>query len=165
MSKSEPDKVCYLKTYPDLQELIEYLKRLSPSEQRPWTVTISEDDESRSLKQNRLSFMWYRMRGDATGHDRHYERCLCKYLYGIPILRERKEFNEFYEAALDNLDYRQKLDAMEFVPVTSLMTTKEFAEYLDTVDRESASLGIILPRPEDLYWNALMKEAERYDGS
>jgi len=164
MSKSkEPDEIFYLKSHPDKQTLIERLKRIAPSEQHPWTVRISEDDESRSLKQNRLSFMWYRLRGEATGHGKDYERGLCKLIYGIPILRERKEFNEFYEAALDNLDYRQKLDSMEFVPVTSLMTTREFAVYLTIVDQESASIGIVLPRPEDLYWAALMKEAERYE--
>jgi len=162
MVKTEPNKIFYLKKYTDKQELIEYIKRLSPIGNRPWTVTVSEDDESRSHKQNRLSFFWYRIRGSVTGHDRHYERCLCKLLYGIPILREKKQFNNFYEAALEHLDYKQKLDAMEIVPVTSLMTTKEFARYLDTVDRESASLGIVLPRPEDLYWDALMKEAERH---
>lgn len=160
MSEQEPHKIFYLKSHPDLQGLIEYLKRLSPSEQQPWTVTVSEDDESRSLKQNRLAFLWFRIRGEATGHGRHYERCLLKYLYGIPILRERKEFNEFYEAALDHLDYQQKLDSMEFIPVTSLMTVKEFVEFLNIVDQESASIGIVLPRPSDLYDDALMIHAE-----
>jgi len=163
MVETEPHKIFYLKKYSDKQELIEYIKRLSPLEKRPWTVTVSEDDESRSLKQNRLSFLWYRVRGEATGHGRHYERSLCKLIYGMPILREDKHFNEFYVNALAGLDYRQKLDAMEFVPVTSLMKVKEFAIYLNDIEVESASIGIVLPHPEDLYWDALMKEAERYE--
>ena len=158
----EPEKPFYLQSPSDLQDLIEYLKQLSPSpsKKHPWTVKVSQDDEDRSLKQNRLAFLWYRIRGSELGHSRHYERALCKFLFAIPILREHKDFNKFSETALNHMSYQQKLDAMEFVPVTRLMNVKEFAEFLNTVEQESTASGIMLPRPSDVYDDALLIEAE-----
>ncbi len=69
------------------------------------------------------------------------------------------EFNDFCMLTIDDLPYDQKMKSMEFVPVTSLMSVKMFAEYLNDVDIESADNGYVLPRKEDLYWDALMKEA------
>ena len=32
---------------------------------------------------------------------------------------------------------------------------------LEAIDKQALAQGVVLPRPEDLYWNALMKEADR----
>jgi hypothetical protein len=128
--------------------------------EKEWVITIGHDDESRSLKQNRLSHMWYAHLGRESGHGREFERAQAKLHQGIPILREGKEFNEFYTNALAHLEYEQRLAAMEFVPVTSLMSVHQFAEYLNEVDSKAALRGIVLPQPKDLYFDALMKEAE-----
>jgi hypothetical protein len=143
-----------------LAKVMGYLSGLRPTRDKPYTVTISQENEARSVKQNRLAFLWYRIRGSMTGHGAEYERATCKLLYGVPILREDKAFDDFYMTAIHTLSYKQMLDAMEYVPVTRLMTTKQFALYLDTIDQESANIGIVLPQPEDLYWDALMKEAD-----
>lgn len=157
MVKHDPKLKFCVETTKDLEDALLIIDQLS----KPVWLTISLVDEARSLKQNRLSFSWYKVRGDATGHGKEYERSLCKLLYGIPILQRDEKFASFYQVALSDLSYENKMLAMEYVPVTSLMSIPQFAEYLSTVDEQSASIGIVLPRPEDLYWAALMIEAEK----
>lgn len=145
-----------------LSKVMVFLSDLEPSERDPFTIRIAQEDESRSLKQNRLAFMWYQLRGSITGHGKIHERCLCKRHYGCPILqRDDADFAKFFHKAIVPLAYEQQLDAMEYVPVTSLMGVKQFAEYLNSVDQESVNQGIVLPHPEDLYWSALMLDAEQ----
>ncbi len=146
-----------------------WLSEAKPSKDDPITMTLATEDESRSLKQNRLSFMWYKIRGVLTGHGEIHERQLCKLRYGCPVMRRvdddgyyvHPEFDGFCRLSIDRLPYEHQMAAMDFVPVTRLMNVKEFAEYLTTIDDESALQGMVLPRPEDLYWAALMKEADR----
>lgn len=156
-----PTKIMYVQNTRDLMDAINVIGCINLMEDKPWVITLGQDDESRSLKQNRLAFLWYGIRGGATNEGRLAQRKFCKFYYGVPILREDKDFNNFYCTAVAALSYEQRLDAMEFVPVTSLMTTRQFAEYLEEIDRQSALQGVVLPRPEDLYWAALMKEADR----
>lgn len=139
-----------------------YLSNLEPSKDHPITVTFSEKDQARSIKQNRLAFLWYRIIGSMTGHGKEYERQYCKLHHGCPILIEQdSNFAEFYHKAIAPLPYESQFAAMDFVPVTRLMTVKQFSEYLQTIDDDAAARGITLPRPEDLYWDALMLEASR----
>ena len=143
----------------DIGLVTESLKMMKPTESKPLLVEIGADHESRSLKQNRLAFLWYAYLGKETGNGRHLERAMCKWHYGTAIMREDKDFEAFFDAALAPLTYEQQIDAMEFVPVTSLMKVHQFAEYLNEIDQQSAAKGIVLPQPADLYWAALMKEA------
>jgi hypothetical protein len=150
-----------IRTQGNLTDAMMELSKIEPSKDKPFKFSLAEGGSDRSSKQNRLSFMWYKIRGGLTGHGTEYERNLCKLMYGCPILAfDDQEFERFYHETLKPLPYQNQLDAMEFLPVTSLMTTKQFAAYLDEVDRQSASMGMVLPRPEDLYYAALMKEAE-----
>lgn len=161
MNNKDQDFTVVVRDAGSLATAMERLSMLVPTESSPYTVTVKQEDEARSLKQNRLSFLWYRLRGTMTGHGTDYEREICKLLYGVPILREDKDFNEFYHYALSPLEYDQQRKAMAYVPVTRLMKVGQFAEYLEAIDRESAAIGIVLPHPEDLYWDALMKEVDR----
>jgi hypothetical protein len=156
-----PPQVFHVNTERELSLASAIIANLKPSTAKPWVITISQDDEHRSLKQNRLSFAWYKFRGKENGNGVYHERAFCKLTYGVPILREEKSFEKFYCTTLAPLTYEQQLDAMEFVPVTRLMGVKQFAEYLNEVEQQSAIQGIILPRPKDLYWDALMKEADK----
>jgi hypothetical protein len=145
----------------DAFDLGEILKAMNPTEKEPVRAVIGPDTETRSAKQNRLSHLWYPVMGAAYHLDRHEMKAYCKLAYGVPIMREDKDFNAFYTTALDPLDWDQQLDAMLYVPVTSLMKVKQMAEYLTIMDREAAVRGVVLPAPDDLYWAALMKEANR----
>ena len=113
---------------------------------------------SRSQKQNGLAFRWYKERGKYRGETIEQERAFCKLHYGVPILRAESEtFRRSYDAILKPLEYHDKLQAVEDfdLPVTRLMTTKQFGDYLDAVDRESAKLGLLLSKPDDLYHEAV----------
>lgn len=91
--------------------------------------------KDRSLDQNAISHAWYEQvaqetrEDDAAGVKRY-----CKLHHGVPILRaEDDEFREFYDVAIKGLTYEQKLKAMDFLPVTSLMTVKQLSAYLEAV--------------------------------
>ena len=159
MATPDHSKTFYLRNVAEVARAASAISKLIPTKEKPYTVKVSIDDESRNNKQNRLSFLWYRFRGEATGHGDKFERHLCKLTYGVPIMLEDAEFNAFYAEAILPLPYENQLAAMEFIPVTRLMKVREFARYLGIVDQQSADEGIILPRPEDLYWEALMKAA------
>jgi hypothetical protein len=109
-----------------------------------WVMTLEEIQEKRRDRQNRLSFAWYRDLGKLTGAGEIHERCTCKLEYGIPILLGRdgnlKAGNEQaadYEEHYAPLPYETRLILMKDFRVTSVMSVKQFAEYLNIVQQES----------------------------
>lgn len=92
--------------------------------------------KDRSLDQNAISHAWYQQlsrelrEDDALGW-----KCFCKLNFAVPIMRtEDTEFREFYDAAIKStLSYEEKLDAMKFLPVTSLMTKAQLSTYLEAM--------------------------------
>ena len=157
MKKEKPEKMFFLRSIADRDKAVLAISRLRPTADKPYKVRVSLDEESRSDKQNRLSFMWYKILGE-TFSSKEEERARCKLDYAIPILRRDEDFNNFYKYAIDDLVREAQLAAMDFIAVTSLMSVKEFAEYLTTVDQTSAANGCVLPHPSDLYHEALMLE-------
>lgn len=108
-------------------------------------VEIREKGKKRSLDQNALSFALYRdiaeRKEDETPQDiRRY----CKLHHGIPILRsEDQRFCEIYDKSIkDNLSYEEKLEAMDWFPVTSLMNKKQFSRYVEVITDDYARQGI-----------------------
>lgn len=97
--------------------------------------------KDRSPDQNAIGHVWYEQLArelrefDALGY-----KAFCKLHFGVPILRaEDEEFRKFYDKAIKlSLSYEQKLDAMKFVPVTSLMTTDQKSRYLVEVQKHFA---------------------------
>ncbi len=98
--------------------------------------------------------------GKLSGEGNESIRNMCKLNYGIPILSDDIEFNLFYAKSISPLTYEDKLKAMKYTPVSSLMKVKQFAEYLSTIYIEAALQGHILSQPEDLYMKALMLQEE-----
>jgi hypothetical protein len=105
----------------------------------------------RSLDQNAIGHVWYEQLArelrefDALGY-----KAFCKLHFGVPILRaEDEQFREFYDQAIKtSLSYEQKLDAMKFVPVTSLMTSDQKSRYLMEVQKHFASqVRLEFPEP------------------
>jgi hypothetical protein len=41
------------------------------------------------------------------------------------------------------------------IPSTKKLKVKDFAAYLERIDMEMSLMAIMLPRPDDLYWNAM----------
>jgi hypothetical protein len=108
--------------------------------------TVAIPVQGRSNNQNATWAMFYNIiskhRGDMTAPEVKRE---CKLRYGVPILRaENEAFRAFYDAGLKMLKYEQKLEAMEFVPVTSIMSKSQGMVYTETLQREYAAQGIVL---------------------
>lgn len=91
----------------------------------------------RTEDQNNISFAWYQQIADDLGEDTALGvRCFCKLTCGVPILySEDEDFRTAWDRSLAHLTYEQRLEAMAFVPVTSLMKVKQLSQYLVAVQK------------------------------
>lgn len=105
----------------------------------------------RSLDQNAISHAWYEeIARRLTQDDVLGWKCFCKLNFGIPILyAEDEQFRKFYDQSLAHLTYEDRLKAMKYVPVTSVMNKPQMAKYLQTLQQEFWELGVKLEFPED----------------
>jgi hypothetical protein len=103
--------------------------------QHKWLKVTVSTGKPRSLDQNAISHAWYeQVARELREDDALGVKCVCKLHHGVPILRaEDAEFRAFYDKAIKGLDYEQKVAAMKFLPVTSLMTKAQLSAYLDAV--------------------------------
>ena len=152
MAKEKKTKVFALRNKIDADHIITALLKLRPTPDKQYFVKVSLKGEGRRDKQNRLSFMWYSERGEQSGHGKEFERNYCKYTYGTAILLaddsgDNDHFIELFSHLINTLTYEQLVDAMEFIEVTSLMSVKQFAEYLTDVERDAAQQGCQLTNP------------------
>ena len=109
-------------------------------------VTFAPLNGKRGLPSNALSHIWYAYAEECKGDEFEDDiKCFCKLNYGVPILRkEDQEFNRFYNMALFNKTYEQKIESMKFVPITSRMTKDQMNRYMTRMQVEFANMGIIL---------------------
>jgi hypothetical protein len=136
----------HIVTRQEAERLAEFVVGLSP----PFTVSWTEGGK-RSLDQNALMWRWNdeiaKHFGDRTADDVHREN---KLLIGCRILvRDDPDFAEFV-TNLSGLTYEQKLQAMDYLAVTSIMTTRQLSEFMDTVHRKFSQQGVMLTDPEML---------------
>lgn len=112
-------------------------------------VKVKVTAGKRSLDQNAISHVWYsQMAREDRQYDERGHRNYCKLHFGVPILRtEDADFRKFYDAALLGLTYEQKRDAMDFVPVTSVMTKAQLSKYLEAVQADYGNRSIYLEFP------------------
>jgi hypothetical protein len=117
----------------------------------PAEVIIRPMCKDRSANQNRLQYKWFleaQQQGDMKSSE---VRAYCKLHLGVPILRrDSSEYREKYDRLIKPMNYEQKLELMvepfEF-PVTSAMSVKQHAEYLDAVCVHLTGKGIKLTDP------------------
>lgn len=108
--------------------------------------------KARSLDQNAISHTWYeQIERELREDDKLGVKCFCKPHFGVPILRAAsEEFREFYNAAfLHTLTYEQKITAMKFIPVTSLMETDQLSQYLVAMQDHFRGRGVMLEFPPE----------------
>ena len=105
----------------------------------------------RTLPQNSISHAWYQemakhlREDDARGWKRY-----CKLHHGVAILRaEDDQFRYFYDNSVKKMSYEQKLMAMDFLPVTSLMNTEQLSKYLESVQEDFRGRGLVLEFPAE----------------
>lgn len=113
------------------------------------TVTVSEG-KTRSVSQNSISHAFYEQVSRELREDSPLGvKSFCKLHFGVPILRaEDDEFRAKYDKAVKPMAYEDKLILMEWFPVTSLMTTPQLSQYLESVQRHYQRLGVWLEFPE-----------------
>ena len=91
----------------------------------------------RSLDQNDRINAMYRDIAEHTGEGVVAIRRHCKLHFGVPILRAHDaEFRGVYDRIIKPHDYPDKLEIMDYLPVTSRMKKPQASEYIDTVQRE-----------------------------
>ncbi len=140
----------FVETEADRRMLIRFI-----GEQKlPCSVSITKGGK-RSLRQNRLSRLWFGEISEQLGDQTPEEvRGLCKLMFGVPILRaENEAFREKYDAIVKPLPYEQKIALMMEpidLPVSRLLTTKQATAYLDAIHRHFSEKGIVLTDPGDL---------------
>ena len=108
--------------------------------------------KARSLDQNAISHCWYeQLARELKEDDALGWKSYCKLHHGVPILRaEDEQFRDFYDRTIRvTLAYDQKLDAMKFLPVTSLMTKPQLSKYLEAVRDDFLKRGVMLEFPEE----------------
>lgn len=126
-------------------------------------VVVKKHQEDRTIKQNSLMWLWITVIGHELGWtktDVHFD--LRKRLL-VPIY-ERDD--EGYAAMINSIrklytkGFKQEATTMhnQIVKMTSTTSAKvkQFAEYLTDIERDMAGKGIILPHPEDRYYESLM---------
>lgn len=124
------------------------------------TVTITDKKPSRSVAQNALYWQWLNLIGTEIGyskdemHDQVKERLL------LPLMLEH---SDRYPEAQDVMDMltlapQKKLLILSLISTTAL-TVHHFAQYLNEVEAFAGNMGIRLPRPDDLYHEAMGRRA------
>jgi hypothetical protein len=126
----------------------EAVGRLLAGLQRPFTLSWKAGAD-RSLDQNALHWKWA---GEAAAQlgDRTADEVqrTWKLEIGVPILRsEDDDFRAFYNVALLHRTYEEKIAAMKYVPVTSIMTVPQMTKFMDAVLRQCQEQGIALTVP------------------
>ena len=113
-------------------------------------LTVSWSVALRTIDQNALSHALYeQLARELPEYDAKGWKRMCKLHYGVPILRADDEhFREFYDSALKRLDYERKIAAMEYVPVTSIMSKSQLSRYIADMARSFAvERGVHLELP------------------
>ena len=108
--------------------------------------------KARSIDQNAISHAWYeQLARELREDDALGWKSYCKLNHGVPILRaEDEQFRTFYDSSIKStLTYEQKLSAMRYLPVTSLMTKAQLSAYLEAMQKDFERRGVRLEFPEE----------------
>lgn len=134
-----------IKSDADFMALIQLLSAVK----RPFTNEWRAGAD-RTLEQNALMWKWAgeaaSQFGDRTAAEVQAE---WKLTIGVPILRSENEgFCAHYDKTIKRLTYPEKLAAMEYLPVSSIMSVPQMRAFMDAVERQAADNGIRLTIPE-----------------
>ena len=100
-------------------------------------IEITEDKDSRSTKQNKLYWEWVSVIGNELGYTKDETHA---------ILRDK---------FLGYTETTTKFSVIKELRSTTKLKVKEFKDYLEQIDMFISEYGIILPRPEDLYFESM----------
>lgn len=136
------------RTEPQLQNIIGDLRQAYKA--NGFVEVDIRTGKRRSDDQNAISHAWYeqiaRELRELSAHEVKRE---CKLVFGVPILRaEEPDFRDQYDALIKSrFTYEEKLAVMDWLPVTSLMTTDQLSRYLESMQAAYAKRGVSLEFP------------------
>lgn len=133
-----------IRTKTDKKAVCEYIKKLDVS-RRQYNVRVAKKAETRTLSQNRLYYLWLNCISAETGNEVEllHEYCKQKFL-GVQY---RVIYGEEVARPLTTTD----------------LNTEQFKAYLDKIQEwANTEQGIILPNPEDLYWEQFLEKYKNY---
>lgn len=103
-----------------------------------WQVEIKPYRKNRSKAQNRLYWKWLTLIGSELGYQRDEMHAIMADMFLEPITVQAMG------------------KTICVAPSTTKLNTKEFTQYLEQIEIfASSEFGITLPRPDDLYWEAM----------
>lgn len=103
----------------------------------------------RTLDQNALYHQWLTEIAKHIGETKEETERRCKLSHGCRILcRDSEKFLTFCQKTLKRLPYEEMLEAMDYLNVSSIMTTSQMAEYMDEIERTYRGKGVRLTMPE-----------------
>jgi len=134
-----------IRSIDDLRAWCSYLYTLT----RPLRVAAIEG-EDRSLDQNALAHKWFTEVGQQMGETVDEVKARAKLDIGTIILcRDDPEFLAFCKKALGHLGRKDRLEAMRYINVTSILTIGQMREFMDTFERMHRAEGLQLTHPDD----------------
>lgn len=157
--KAQLQRTSYdLNLIPYNQATADYVNKHRPGQ----VFDVEFIEERRSLTKNALSHVWYQQldRTAFSDHEPGYSRRYCKAHYGIPIMSEDEDFRARYNALIrERFTYEEKLELMDWLPVTSLMNEDQMGRYLHTMQQVFSEGGYILTTPKDSEYEKWCKRA------
>ena len=109
-----------------------------------YTLSVARKRKKRTLPQNALMWLWF--------------TCISRES-GMPI----QDVHDTYCARFLARDAATlQGDIVRVYGSTSRLSTEAMATFLDQVQADAAEMGIILPRPEDLYFDDFYNEYKNY---
>ena len=101
-------------------------------------ISLKEDRMNRSQRQNALLWMWYKVIGDETGYTQHAMH---------DVLRD--QFLGYREVK------KKDGSVLKVLKSTTELNVDQMKDYLNEIDMFAREWGIMLPMPEDLYYESM----------
>jgi len=154
-------KTIILSNQQKVDDLIDHLKMVNPiSIHQPiYEVTVQVHNQTRSIAQNRMMWMWLKLIADYVNEHspEQYDE------FGNIILYSDEDFHELFKKTYlptKVIDFSGTV--CRVAKSTTKLKTSEFTNYLENIDWYSAKhLGLVLPHPDDLYWAAMGLKQKR----
>lgn len=131
-----------------LQSFVGMLRELWHS--RRYLELSIKEGKGRSVEQNAVLHGWFgQVSRELREDDPRGVKRFCKLHFGVPILRaEDDDFRAAYDRVIKPLGYEDKLVAMDILPVTSAMTTRQLDACMADIQDHYRPKGVTLVYPE-----------------
>lgn len=121
-----------------------------------WRVKIEPFKRDRTLAQNSLLWKWHTARAEHFGEPKAHEHHEFKRNHLLPILLRDDEYGDLTKMH-GMMTYADPKIHEKFIDMlsTTMLNTKQFTEILNEYDMVTAQQGLVLPRRDDEYHEAM----------